>query len=112
MKAASIHEVKKELSELSPAKVKELCLRLAKYKKENKELLTYLLFEAHNERDYIENLKKEIDSLFEEINTDNLYYAKKGIRKTLRITNKFIRYSGIKETEVEVLIYFCTKIKN
>jgi hypothetical protein len=112
MKAATIHEVKKELSELPPAKVLELCLRLAKYKKDNKELLTYLLFEAHNERAYIDNLKKEIDDQFNELNLDNLYYAKKGMRKILRITNKFIRYSGIKETEVEVLIYYCTKIKN
>ena len=111
MKAASLHEVKKELMELAPEKVLELCLRLTKYKKENKELLTYLLFESHDEGSYKENLKAEIDEHFEALNMDNLYYAKKGMRKILRIANKFIRYSGQKQTEVEVLIYFCTKIK-
>ena len=35
----------------------------------------------------------------------------KGIRKTLRLTNKYIRYSGHKQTEAELLIYFCTKLK-
>ena len=49
MKAATIQEIKLELSETSPAKLKQLCLHLAKFKKENKELLTYLLFESHDE---------------------------------------------------------------
>jgi hypothetical protein len=109
MKAASIHEVKRELSILEPSRILDLCLRLGKYKKENKELLTYLLFEADDEQAYIRNLKEQIDEQFKELNMDNLYYTKKGLRKMLRITNKFIRYSGQKETEV--LLYFCFKIK-
>ena len=44
MKAATIIELKQELNNTSPAIVSELCLRLARFKKENKELLTYLLF--------------------------------------------------------------------
>ena len=40
MKAATIHEIKQELVTLKPAALSELCLRLAKFKKENKELLT------------------------------------------------------------------------
>jgi site-specific recombinase len=111
MKAASIHEVKRELSTLEPSRILDLCLRLGKYKKENKELLTYLLFEADDEQAYIRNLKEQIDEQFKELNMDNLYYTKKGLRKMLRITNKFIRYSGQKETETEVLLYFCFKIK-
>jgi hypothetical protein len=111
MKAASIHEVKRELSILEPSRILDLCLRLGKYKKENKELLTYLLFEADDEQAYIRNLKEQIDEQFKELNMDNLYYTKKGLRKMLRITNKFIRYSGQKETETEVLLYFCFKIK-
>ena len=50
MKAFSLNELKNELSTLSPAKVLALCMRLAKYKKDNKELLTYLLFHAHDEK--------------------------------------------------------------
>jgi hypothetical protein len=55
----------------------ELCLRLGKFKKENKELLTYLLFEAHNEQAYVESVEKELDELFGEINQSHLYFAKK-----------------------------------
>ncbi len=111
MKAASIHQLQKELIELEPKQVLELCVRLAKYKKENKELLTYLIFEAHDEKAYINGIKEEIDVLFSEINRSTSYLAKKSLRKILRLTNKFIKYSGSKQTEVELKIYFCTKIK-
>lgn len=111
MKPASLQEIKEELTQLDPVKVRELCLRLARYKKENKELLTYLLFESFNEENYIEGIKAEIDQRFEETQKDNLYFATKSIRKTLRITNKFIKYSGSVTTEIELLMYFCRKIK-
>ena len=58
MKAATIHEIKQELSTVKPVDLVELCLRLGKFKKENKELLTYLLFEAHDEHGYITRCKK------------------------------------------------------
>ena len=60
MKAASIQEIKKELNASDLETVQALCLRLAKYKKENKELLTYLLFEAHDEQTFSENAKEEL----------------------------------------------------
>lgn len=111
MKAASIHQLQKELHELEPKQVLELCVRLAKYKKENKELLSYLIFEAHDEKTYIHGIKAEIDILFSEMNRSTTYLIKKSLRKILRLTNKFIKYSGSKQTEVELKIYFCTKIK-
>jgi hypothetical protein len=111
MKAASIHELQKELTALEPKHLKELCIRLAKYKKDNKELLSYLLFEAHDEKTYIKNIKQEIDVLFEEMNRDTAYLTKKSLRKILRLINKFIKYSGDKQTEIELRIYFCTKVK-
>ena len=111
MKAATISDLKQELSSIAPAELAGICLRLAKFKKENKELLTYLLFEAADEQAYISNVKNEIAFQFTEVNKSNLYFAKKTIRKILRITNKFIRYSGSKETEVELLLYFCTVLK-
>ncbi|MET3879747.1 hypothetical protein [Chitinophaga sp. OAE865] len=111
MKAASISDIKKELATLPPAELQALCLRLAKYKNDNKELLTYLLFEAHNEEGYIDAVKEEIDNGFIEMAGDKLYHAKKRLRKILRITNKHIRYTGSKPAEVELLIYFCTKMK-
>jgi hypothetical protein len=112
MKSASISEIKKELNSLPEERLQELCLRMAKYKKENKELLNYLLFESHDEESYIESIKKEIDELFTEINRSNLYLVKKSLRKILRFTNKYIKYSGSKQTEIELLVYYLQKIKN
>lgn len=111
MKTATISEIKQELTNASPKELLELCLRVVKYKKENKELLNYLLFEANDLPAYIENIKKEMDEHFREINQSNLYFAKKSLRKILKTTNKYIKYTTSKETEADLLIYFCTKIK-
>jgi hypothetical protein len=54
-----LQDIKKEMQHLSSLQIAELCLRLARYKKENKELLAYLLFEANNEHAFIEKIKAE-----------------------------------------------------
>jgi hypothetical protein len=107
MKAATISEIKYELTQTNPSILIDLCLKLAKFKKDNKELLTYLLFESHDEVAFIEQVKLEIDSQFETINFSNIYFIKKSLRKILRTTSKFIRLTGSKQVEVELLIYFC-----
>ena len=111
MKAASVIEIKQELKELNPAQLVELCLRLARFKKENKELLTFLLFEAHDLASYISSVKEQMDENFAEINTSNIYFAKKTLRKILRIANKYIRYTGSKEAEAEILLHYLTNFK-
>jgi len=111
MKAVTVKELKEELTERSPKELRELCLRLSKFKKENKELLTYLLFESADEASYIEGEKKEVDEQFKLINKKSQYLIKKGLRKILRNVRKYNRYSLKKETEVELLIYFCSKLK-
>ncbi len=110
MKTASIHEIKQELLTLSPKEVLELCLRLTKYKKENKELLTYLLFEAHDVNGYIETVKREVEEQFEDVPKYNLYQAKKGLRKILRALAKYSKHTGSKQAEVEMLLHFCTML--
>jgi hypothetical protein len=111
MKAVSVVTIRKELKHKSNQELAELCLRLSRFKKENKELLTYLLFEADSEAGYIDTVKSEIDEQFEIINTNSYFYIKKSVRKILRNTKKYIRYSLNKETEVELLLYFCKKLK-
>ncbi|WP_194768429.1 hypothetical protein [Tamlana sp. I1] len=111
MKAVSVREIKKELNTLSSEELQELCLRLSRFKKENKELLTYLLFESHHESDYIESVKRYVDEEFEAINRDSFFYIRKSVRKILRNVKKFVRYSQNKETEVELLLYFCQQLK-
>lgn len=111
MKAESVVTIKKELRHRTEGEIMDLVLRLARFKKENKELLTYLLFEAHNEEGYIASIKSEMDEMFSSMNTNKFFYMKKSIRKILRLTRKYIRYSLKKDTEIELLIYFCLKLK-
>ena len=112
MKAASVKELKEELAHYSQKDLIAICLRLSKFKKENKELLTYLVYESNNEAAYIESVKAEVEQQFSEINTKSYYFIKKSVRKILRNTKKYIRYSQEKETEVELLLFFCQKLKN
>ncbi|MTI20981.1 hypothetical protein E1176_08100 [Fulvivirga sp. RKSG066] len=112
MKPASLPEIRKELKSRDPEEVIQICLRLGRFKKDNKELLTYLLFDAQDEQAYIEAVKYEIDDMMDEINHNHIYYAKKSLRKIQRNLNKYIRYSGNKQTEVEVLLHFGMAIKD
>lgn len=112
MKAATVNEIKQALMGNTAKELAELCLRLAKFKKENKELLTYLLFEANDEELYIREVQREISSEIDQIDPgQNLYFAKKSIRKVLRIANKHIRYTGSKQAEVAILLHFCQSLK-
>ena len=111
MKASTLGKLKKELGTLTAEDLLEVCMKMAKYKKENKELMTYMLFDSNFEPEYINTIKNDIDLQFSEINMSNMYYAKKSIRKIVRTTNKYIRYSGLKRTEVELRIYFCKKLR-
>lgn len=111
MKAATVIQLRKELETLDKYYLRELCLRLARFKIENKELLTYLLFESEDEDFYVNGIKDQVDKLFEEINKKSYFYIKKSVRKILRLLKKYARYSNSKETEVELLIYYCYKLK-
>jgi hypothetical protein len=111
MNSANVFEIKEELQQLPAGKLVELCLRLSKFKKENKELLTYLLFESHDLDAYIALVKKATEDEFSEINTSNLYFAKKSLRKILRNINKYIRYTGSKQAEIELLLFYCKTLK-
>jgi hypothetical protein len=69
-----------------------------------------LLFEAHDESAYIQQVKTEVELMFEEISDKNLYLVKKILRKILRFTNRQIKYSGLPQTELELRIFFCEKV--
>lgn len=112
MKTATVNELKQELKNTDTATLVDLCVRLARFKKENKELLTYLLFEAHDEQGYITGIKAEMDAGFAELPRANAHLTKKSLRKILRATNKFIRYTSSKQVETELLIYYCQLLNN
>lgn len=112
MKASSLHELKKELNELPEQRLVDLCIALAKYKKDNKEFLDYLLFKEHDANAFVLEVKQEIDSHFLELQSQtNLYYVKKSLRKLLRIITKYCKYLGAKAHAADLNIYFCQKLK-
>lgn len=52
----------------APKELVEICLNLAKLKVENKEMLTYLLFDSENPLGYAQRLKTEINVHFSGLN--------------------------------------------
>ena len=112
MKPATLKQIKDQLKKLPETELTELILRLSKYKKDNKELLTYLLFEADDEENYILSIKEELDLQFVADNRQTYYFIKKGIRKILAGLKKQIRYSQKAETEVVLLMYFLQKMRD
>lgn len=110
MQTATVHQIKNEIKHLDKVELMELCLKLAKFKKENKELLSYLLFEADDEAHFIEVIKEDITTEFEEINRSSSYLIKKSSRRILKDVKKYIRYSKKTETEIELLMHFCQEL--
>src|ERR1035437_9925381 len=109
MNPASLSELKKELSGRTYKELYDIILRMAKFKKENKELLSYLLMDSMNEAEYIQHVKDAISAEFIMSSSLSLRLSKKSLRKILSNTNKYIKYSGQKQTEVELLIHFCNE---
>ncbi|HET7118382.1 MAG TPA: hypothetical protein VFI29_17935 [Hanamia sp.] len=110
MKPPTINDIKKNLEKKDSSELLGYCLKLAKYKKENKELIGFLLFEQDDISGFVENIKQEIENLFRQINKTNIYYIKKSVRKILKEVNKQIRFSLSKQVEAELLIHFCNCI--
>jgi hypothetical protein len=106
MKQYGVQDIKKELPHLDNNQLIELCLRLVRYKKENKELTAYLLFDADNEQAFIEGLIAENGFMFSQLPYNN-YQLAKSLRKILRLLNKYIKFTGSKEAEIELLMNFC-----
>ncbi|MGB0916496.1 MAG: hypothetical protein ACPGU4_02805 [Flavobacteriales bacterium] len=111
MKSASLAQIRKELKTLSREEVTELCNKLIKYKRDNKELINYLMFETADEDAYVAQIKEDVTEAFAATNTRGFYLAKKSIRRALRIATKYIKYSDVPETELDVLLHFCEEMR-
>lgn len=107
MKAATLHQIKKELETSSPKRIMDLALRLIKFKTENKELISYLLFDEDDLAGYIADLRDEVSVMFDEIHPFPPYQTKRGVRKVLKFISRYSKYTNAKETESELLLHFC-----
>jgi len=103
----SLQDIKKQVQRLPQEQIALLCIRLAKFNKENKEFLTYLLFEAANEQAFIENLKGEIGLMFSRLPAAS-QDALKGIRIILRMIGKYTKFIASKQAELELTLNFCS----
>jgi hypothetical protein len=106
MQTYGVQDIKKELQHLDNSQLTALCLRLVRYKKENKELTGYLLFDADNERAFIDSLIAENGFMFSQLPHNN-YQLAKSLRKILRLMGKYVKFMASAEAEVELLINFC-----
>ena len=111
MKAASVKEIKSALEDQTKEELMALCLKLSRFKKENKELLTYLLFEIQDENSYILSIKTQLDELFAEVDTKRMYIAKKNLRKIIRVANRYIKYSSNETTGIVGWLHVCSQKK-
>lgn len=107
MESLKLSSIKSELSAKSQKQLIEICLRLSRFKNENKELVSYLIGYEGREADFRKDCKLEIFELFQTVNTSSVFLAKKTIRKILRSINKYSRISSNSETQIQLLIYFC-----
>lgn len=108
MKPESLTILKKELKKCSHEESQEIVLRLARAKKENKELLTYLLSYAEDAAEYGEDMQADLDLAFEDL-SQRPYFAAKSLRKMLRQVTKFKRFTKSDQYMVQLLLHFCEK---
>ena len=111
MKIASVTELKKEFNHLSNEDLIELLNKLIKFNKENKEFVHYLLLESDFEENYIQKIKEEITEEFKGLDARSWKTMKKSIQRILRLLKKYIKFSKSPQTEIELLLFFCEKLR-
>lgn len=111
MQSSPLSHIKKELQHLNHAALVALCYRLIQYKRENKDLVHYLLFEQQDEKGFRKKLCTAIDDLFAEVNQNSIYFAKKTIRKIIRFMHRYLKFSNDAVTGIEVILHFCRNMQ-
>jgi hypothetical protein len=102
----SLQEQKKELQQLSKTELEAICLRFARFKKENKELLEFVLFHQGDPQAYADALKKDLHEVFTSLTGANYADAKK-LRKITKALNKHAKYIQNPALEADLWIWFC-----
>ena len=106
MKTEKLNLIKKELQSLSVQQLTDISLRLSKYKKDNKELLNYLLYDAADPLAYAGQVKSFLEEEFKAM-PKHYYQSSKTLRKILRLMNRHAKYTASKQVELEMLLWFC-----
>lgn len=105
MRTNGIAEIKKTIKNISQAELSEICLKLARFKKDNKEFLHFLLYESADPLAYAEDVKESLHNLLTNLNRHPSLKVKE-LRKHLRVLTRHIRYTSSPEVEIILLIWF------
>lgn len=105
MKTQGLADIKKTIKNISHAELSEICLKLARFKKDNKEYVHFLLYEASNPLDYAEEVKESLLGPLTNLSRHPSLKVKE-LRKHLRVLNRHIRYTSSSEVEISLLIWY------
>lgn len=111
MKPKKISDIKKALKLLSEQELMTVIQKLAAFKVENKDLLTYLLFYKNAEQTYTDEMINQLSNDFQELNKSNAYYIRKGLRKLEKKLNKHARILKNGHMEIQIWIAFLRHFK-
>ncbi|MEX1190271.1 MAG: hypothetical protein WED33_13510 [Bacteroidia bacterium] len=103
-----LNDLKKDLGGLPQPELVQVVLRLARLKIENKELIHYLLYYAHDSSAYVEVLMPEVLDPFEQ-EFLNSYALSKRLRKSMRVIAKYLRFTSDRAGESELLLAVVSK---
>jgi hypothetical protein len=111
MQIPSLAQLKKELSYLSEKELVEVIAELSKFSRENKSFLFFKLNAKDHPGLFIEMAQEELLEEFNKARSDHYYYAKKSAQKIRRQMNKFLKLTKEKTDKIEVLLFFCEKMR-
>jgi len=102
---ANLNTIKKELIECEKKQLIEIITRLCRFKLDNKSLVSFLLFDAENEPEFVKEAKLQIDDLIEESKYFNFYSTKKRYRKIATLITKYVKFTNKTESEIELRLH-------
>lgn len=105
MKTKGIAEIKKTIKHISHAELSEICLQLARFKKDNKEYVHFLLFESSDPLEYAEDVKNSLHDSIAGLSRHPSLKVKE-LRRHLKVLTRHIRYTSSVEAEITLLIWF------
>lgn len=111
MNIPSLAAIKKELSYLDEKELISLILNLSKFTRDNKAFLYFKLNERDQPSLFVDTVKEELDKLFQTANTTSFYLTKKSAQTIRRKLNKALKFSANKTDQIELILFFCEKLK-
>ena len=111
MNIPSLAAIKKELSYLDEKELISLILTLSKFTRDNKAFLYFKLNERDQPSLFVDTVKEELDKLFQTANTTSFYLTKKSSQTIRRKLNKALKFSANKTDQIELILFFCEKLK-